>query len=277
MKKTTISLLRFVTCLGLTGSLVGVGQAQQTPKAGKSGEVHVRIIERSGSAVTELNRTYRADGLTDDKRDELVKSLVDSLKMARKGDTRQRQMTIIIEDNDNGTGSRLKLKGRRNRDWDNTARVPKQDWSNTRPLPKGQPFRNNQDFRYQFRADIDTVADRLSRFNFTFPQDLSMRLSQPFESWSREYNSNPSTVRGLDAYPNNPDRNLLNIRFTAPAKGDASIVVTNTKGKEVARKEVKDFSGEYVGQLDLGKNVAGTYFITVTQNEDGAVKRIVIP
>jgi hypothetical protein len=86
----------------------------------------------------------------------------------------------------------------------------------------------------------------------------------------------PSSVRGLDVYPNNPDKDQLNIRFTAPAKGDVSIVVTNTKGKEVARKDISDFSGEFIGQINLGRKAEGTYFVTVTQNEDGAVKRVVV-
>ena len=69
---------------------------------------------------------------------------------------------------------------------------------------------------------------------------------------------------------------MLNVRFTAPAKGDALIVVTNPKGKEVARRELKEFSGEFVGQVDLGRKAEGVFFVTVTQNEDGAVRRIVL-
>ncbi len=277
MKKTSITALRFALWVGLTSSLAPVAYAQKTPKTDKTGagEVHVKIIERSGDTVTELDRTYRASDMTDDKRDEVVKKLVDSLKTVRNGDNHRRQMTIIIDDNGNGSGS-LTMKGRRNFDWDNTARLPRKDWPNNQAFKNMQPFRNNQDFRYQFRADIDSVADRLNRLNFNFPNDLSMRLARPFDAWSRDYNGKASTVRGLEAYPNNPDRTLLNVRFTAPAKGDVSIIVTNPKGKEVARKEVKDFSGEYVGQIDLGKNATGAYFITVTQNEDGAVKRIVV-
>lgn len=272
MKKTFISLLRFAVLVGLSTGLTSVAQAQKTPKSDKATEVRVKIIERSGDTVTEIDRTYRADAMTDDKRDALVKNLVDSLKTARKGDSRQRQMTIIIEDNASGT-STLSLNGRRTPERDGLTGLPR---SGNQVRPGAPQLRRNPDFRYQFRADIDSVTDRINRLNFNFPQDLTMRLAQPFDAWSREYKGNPSTVRGLDAYPNNPDRTLLNVRFTAPAKGDVSITVTNPKGKEVARREVKDFSGEYVGQIDLGKNASGVYFITVTQHDDGAVKRIVV-
>lgn len=269
MKKTTTTLLRFVVFGSLIGSITSVAYAQQTPKADKSGDIHVKVIERMGGTVTEIDRTYRADAMTDDKRDEVVKNLVDSLKMARKGDGRQRQMTIIIED-DADVNTRTKLKNRRPNTRDGIAGMPRPG------NQRNQPFQRNRDFRYQFRADIDSVGDRLKQFNFMFPHDLSLRLMQPFDAWSRDFSGKPATVRGLEAYPNNPDRKLLNVRFSAPAKGDVIIVVTNTKGKEVARKEVNGFSGEYVGQIDLGKNAPGTYFITVTQNEDGAVRRIVV-
>jgi hypothetical protein len=106
---------------------------------------------------------------------------------------------------------------------------------------------------------------------------LGDRLIAPFETWSRNGSvGQPSTIRGLDAYPSNPDRHLLNVRFTAPGKGDALIVVTNPKGREVARRELKDFTGEFVGQVDLGRKAEGVFFVTVTQNEDGAVRRVVL-
>ncbi len=274
MKKTTIFFLRFVIGLSAAVALTTTTYAQQTTKSAKPAEVHVRVIERSGDNVTEIERTYRAEGMTDEKRDELVKSLVDSLKTARKGDIRQRQMTIIIDDN---AGDRIVTRER----------------SRALPRPVGPGARNRSYQRdllgpdgtvdSNMKIDLDSLhvrlngmADRMNRYNFNFQKDFQMKLTEPFNAWSREFNTKASTVRGLEAYPNNPDRNLLNVRFTAPAKGDVSILVTNPKGKEVARKEIKDFSGEYVGQIDLGKNASGTYFITVTQNEDGAVKRIVV-
>ncbi len=69
----------------------------------------------------------------------------------------------------------------------------------------------------------------------------------------------------------------MNLRFYVPQKGDVLVTISDTKGKEVGKKEIKDFSGEFVGQIDIKKNTKGTLFVTVTQNEDGAVKRVVIP
>ncbi|MBO0930972.1 T9SS type A sorting domain-containing protein [Fibrella sp. HMF5036] len=133
---------------------------------------------------------------------------------------------------------------------------------------------NMRRFQYNFRHDFQPMVDQLNRGDWA--RDLESQLARPFDSWSRNANSQPSTVRGLDAYPSNPDRNMLNVRFNAPAKGDVSIVVTNPKGKEVAHRDLKDFFGEFVGQVDLGRKAEGVYFVTVTQNDDGAVRRVVI-
>ncbi|GAA4407716.1 hypothetical protein GCM10023187_28690 [Nibrella viscosa] len=268
MKRTNTTLLRFALALLLTGSISGLAVAQQAKEKAKNDQLRVRIIERNGNRVSEVDRTYPLDGMTDEKRDALVKRLVDSVQTARK-EKGNSQLTIIIEEGNN----ELRIKSRRPEAY---ALRP------NRSLPKNDRrlyFYNDGNGQFDFRMNFDSLANRLNRRELNLPRNFEYRLAEPFENWSRNgsFGTKASTVRSLDAYPNNPDQNLLNVRFVAPAKGDITITITNPKGKEVARKEVKDFSGEYVGQIDLGKNAKGTYFITVTQNEDGAVKRIVIP
>lgn len=267
MKKTVILLRRFVPALFIAGSLSGIANAQKAAKPAKGEEINVRIIERNGDEVRETERTYHVNGLTDPERDKLVMKLVDSLKANRKDNGGRRQMTIIVDDND---GERIAPKLKKS---------PGDLYVQRGKLPRhsNDPWNwDGQTWRYEFRRGTDSLADRLNRLKFQMPLDWERQFSRPFEDWSRNGSNKPSTIRGLDAFPNNPDHEQLNVRFTAPTKGDISIIVTNTKGKEVAKREIKDFSGEFVGQIDLGKNSKGTYFITVTQNEDGAVKRIVI-
>lgn len=273
MKKTVFAVSRFTPALLLAVTFSGMAVAQKpvspSPKSDNN-EVNVRIIERNGDEVREIERTYRVNGMSDPERDKMVMKLVDSLKATRK-DGRKRQMTIIVEDNDTerivsrkriGPGmKRVPGDAYAQRD-----RFQKDDWN----------LRNNQNWQQEFRRGTDSMADQLRRFKMEFPRDFDRQLVRPFEDWSRNLGGKPSTIRGLDAFPNNPDRDQLNVRFTAPEKGDVSIIVTNPKGKEVAKREIKDFSGEFVGQIDLGKKAQGIYFITVTQNEDGAVKRIVV-
>lgn len=279
MKKTMLPLRRFVPALLLVGGLSSLAIAQKTPAPRTTDskpdarELNVRIIERNGDQVREVERTYRINGLSDTERERLVTRLVDSLKATRP-DAGKRQMTIIVDDNNDQT---ITINGARpNR------RLPNNAFGGPNGPIGARPFVwewDGQALASRLRRGTDSLADRLNRYRyqFSFPQDFDRQLVRPFENWSRGFsNAKPSTVRGLDAYPNNPDRNQLNVRFTAPAKGDVLIVVTNPKGKEVARRELKDFSGEFVGQIDLGRKPVGTYFITVTQNDDGAVKRIVV-
>nr|WP_293838749.1 T9SS type A sorting domain-containing protein [uncultured Arsenicibacter sp.] len=256
---------QFAVALLVTAATTGLVQAQD--KTEKSNEVTVKIIERSGDDVRQVDRTYK--NLPAEERDKVVERLVDSLKTTRK-DGKKRQLTIVVEDND-GRGS-LRTKG-----------GPGQ---NRLYFYKGRPGQakgdawvlDSENWQRDFNRGMDSLNDKLSRLEFTFPKDFNEHIIRPFDAWSRGIDGKMKapTIRGLDAFPNNPDKDQLNLRFNAPAKGDVTISVTNPKGKEVARKEVKDFSGEFVGQIDLGKQAKGVYFITVTQNEDGAVRRVVV-
>lgn len=265
MKKTVFTRYRFVAALVLASVLSNAAVAQKADSLTKKAndqEINVHIIERNGDEVREIERIYKVDGMTDLERDKIVMKLVDSLKAGRK-DGRKRQMTIIVEDNG---GDRI------------VTRRPGTDayaWRGRTSRPGGEPWTNHE-WHVELRRGADSLADRMSRFRFQFPRDFDRQIARPFEDWARNVGTKTSTVRGLEAYPNNPDRNQLNIRFTAPAKGDVSIVITNPKGREVAKRTINDFSGEFVGQIDLGKNAKGTYFVTVTQHEDGAVRRVVV-
>lgn len=289
MKKTTNNGYRFsltvAASLLLTASLSGSVMAQdaKTPdKKTDEREVNVRIVERNGDEVRETERTFRLNGMDDPERDKVVMKLVDSLRASHK-DGQKRQMTIIVEDTDGDRiVTRERVGGRSGRPAQpNTARPDRTRpgdayaWRNRTPRSGTLPG-TDRGWEFELRRGTDSLADQFRRFQYQFPRDLDRQLIRPFEDWSRNMGGKTSTIRGLDAFPNNPDQNQLNLRFTAPAKGDVRIVVTNPAGKELAKRTLNNFSGEFVGQIDLGKSAKGVYFVTVTQNEDGAVKRIVI-
>ncbi len=276
--KTFFNARRFGLTFLLVSAVIMSATAQQTNTP--DNEVRVKITERTGDEVREIDRTYR--NLPAGEQDKLVERLIDSLKSSHK-DGRKRQLSVTVEDNQ---GNRTRLERRMNRNeydgpnpngnpgFPDTPRVPKAPKS-----PKmNYRYWNDDDrntWQHEFRVQADSMADQMKRL---FKPGWDRQLAEPFENWAQDFNRNtkPASIRGLQAYPNNPDRDQLNIRFTAPAKGDVSIRVTTPGGKEIGRKDVKDFSGEFVGQLDLGKKMSGTYFLTVTQNEDGAVKRVVV-
>jgi len=82
------------------------------------------------------------------------------------------------------------------------------------------------------------------------------------------------TIKGLISYPNKPFNGKLNVRFMAPDKGNVTISVTDVNGKEIASEQIKDFSGLYLGQIDVKRSSAGVFFVRVTQSNDGAVRRV---
>lgn len=268
MKKQQLPARWFGLMLLAAATISGNAHAQKAKKQTTSpDEIHVQIIERTGNDIRETNRTYRVDGMQDPERDRLVTKLVDSLKAARRKSGDNQQLTVIVED---GTGNRTTTR-ERNGVGSQRRRNDVYVWRDKRSAPG-----NGSTWQYDLRRGADSIGRQLNRLQLQFPSDWDRQLARPFESWARNMEAKPSSVRGLDVYPNNPDKDQLNIRFTAPAKGHVSIVVTNTKGKEVARKDISDFSGEFIGQINLGRKAEGTYFVTVTQNEDGAVKRVVV-
>ncbi|MEZ0609296.1 T9SS type A sorting domain-containing protein [Fibrella sp. WM1] len=321
MKKTTTTVLRFALCLGLLGGLSSVTMAQR--ELDEPGQMRVKITERSGKDTRTIERTYRSDGMTDEKRDALVNRLIDSLRAARKGKG-DSNISVIIEDSYRGPAASGSRTSRRNRvvedrflDGDALAMAPMPPMPPAAPnvvIAPMAPGDSDFDLHFRYDSDDDTARngrrtrefrfqrrqlDSLSRNMRRLGRDMDItlrrqlapmadRMNRAFQNrdWQREFarpfnvwvdgGGQPSTVRGLDVYPNNPDRNLLNVRFNAPKKGDVQVVVTNTKGKEVARRELKDFSGEFVGQVDIGRKAEGVFFVTVTQNDDGAVRRVVL-
>ena len=84
------------------------------------------------------------------------------------------------------------------------------------------------------------------------------------------------TIQGLSGKQNQPFNGKLNVRFNAPSKGNVSIAVSDVNGKEIATETVKDFQGDFLGQIDLKKAAIGVYFLRVTQGNDGAVRRVEI-
>jgi hypothetical protein len=92
------------------------------------------------------------------------------------------------------------------------------------------------------------------------------------KEWAEEKGS--KTIHGLSGKQNQPFNGKINVDFSAPAKGNVTIAVTDVNGKEIATETVKDFQGDYLGQIDLKKAGAGVYFLRVTQGNDGAVRRV---
>lgn len=136
------------------------------------------------------------------------------------------------------------------------------------------------------RIDHDIITPGASQFEYHIRphikagmKNLNESTRQSFEYFKDTFPKDafsPSTIQMLEVYPNNPANGSLNIKFKAPQKGNVSIVLTDPQGNEIGHEKLKDFQGDYMGQITLRKKLTGTIFVNVTQNNDGAVKRVVL-
>jgi hypothetical protein len=230
----------------------------------KKTTIRIQATEDKNGKVKKIEKKYEVSQMTDEERKQFVDKALDSLKISKEN---RRSVTITMDDGEDGstviTKKRRKVNVDNPDDPDATAFSWSDDFAENFNTEKFRSHMRNFEREFKPRArvivrDMEDLGDRMGKF------------------WSNEV-MKPSSVRDLNVYPNNPDNGVLNLRFQAPQKGDVSIVVTDTKGKEVGKKEIKDFSGNFVGQVDIRKNTKGTLFVTVVQNEDGATRRIVVP
>ncbi|WP_373516049.1 T9SS type A sorting domain-containing protein, partial [Persicitalea sp.] len=189
----------------------------------------------------------------------------------------QKRISITVDDNDNRLRDNVRIRA----------------WNRDDDEPMIWSWRDGDGHHQNFHFDTKELQGSVRRMQKEMEPKLrelranvepSIRIMQKnIEGMGDRFNGawgsafdNSSSVRSLNAYANNPDNGLLNLRFSVPEKGDVRITVTDTDGKEVGKKTIKDFSGEFVGQIELKKNTKGTLFVTVVQNDDGTMRKVVI-
>ncbi len=131
--------------------------------------------------------------------------------------------------------------------------------------------------RKQYHRNFDDEFEDFSSRMKSLGEEIPKRIEK-FHYWDVPGMNaeNGSPIRSLNVYPNRPETEVVNVKFYAPNEGDVSIVVTDIKGNVVAKTETKNFKGEYVGQIRLSKKSTGTYFVMVSQGDDGLCRRLVI-
>ena len=134
-------------------------------------------------------------------------------------------------------------------------------------IRKSFPNNRMQEFNFEMDRLSDHLAEIPYRMRTVKPYFFDDKVKNAFET---------STVRGLDVFTNKPETNVLNIRFFAPKAGDVNITVLDLQGNVKAKEEAKNFEGEYVGQVKLNKNLKGTFFVIVSQGEDGVTRKVKI-
>ncbi|TDE13715.1 T9SS type A sorting domain-containing protein [Dyadobacter psychrotolerans] len=237
--------------------------AQSSEKSKKT-TIRVRVSEDDKGKTKDVEKEYKVNNMNDQERKQFVDKVLDSLGVDSKSG---KVVSVTMDDGEGDT--RVITRKRRN------VVIDRRD--------DREPLAFHWDGNNEFSFDTEKLQSQMRNFERefrpkakVFMRDMENFGDQLGSVWTRE-GMKAASVRELSVYSNNPDNGVLNLRFHAQQKGDLNITVTDTKGKEVGKKEIKDFSGDFVGQIDLKKNTKGTVFVTVVQNEDGAVKRVVIP
>ena len=241
--------------------------------------IHVESSENGKKEV--FDKSYNVEGMSDAEKEKLISRVTDSLWTAS-GEGNRKQMRIKID-----------------RSGDN-ANPNDEDRPFSHNSPKGKPKRRVEVYKdgKRIEKDLDSDGDNdMTIFFKDFGTDMERRFKNfdekkmfsSIEPMMKNFQGNvdidlkdfdfmneSKTVKALKIYPNKPFDNKLNLKFHAPVKGDVNVIVTDINGKEVGSQKFKDFQGDFMGQVDLKKNVKGTVFVTVTQGEDGTSKRVVI-
>jgi hypothetical protein len=264
MKKIFLTKV-LLPCFIVSACLTTQPVVAQKSEKDKKTTVRVRVSDQENGR--DVEREYLVDPMNDKERKQFVDKVLDSLDV--KSGKGSKVVSVTVDDG--GGDVQTMTRKRRSAVMDHP--------DEREPLA----FNWKDDFSKDFSFETEKFRNHMRNFERDFrPKAKSMirdmeNLGERMgDMWSKE-SVKAATVRDLNVYANNPDNGVLNLRFQVPQKGDLSIIVTDVKGKEVGKKEIKDFSGSFVGQVDLKKNTKGTVFVTVVQNEDGAVKRVIIP
>ncbi|MBX2952692.1 MAG: T9SS type A sorting domain-containing protein [Leadbetterella sp.] len=129
---------------------------------------------------------------------------------------------------------------------------------------------------FSWEEDFPHLPDRYRRNLNTFKfnmEDLGDRLNRDFQN----FNGNFVFTEGfsnVSVFTNKPATHILNLRFRSSEEGPVTISVVNLQGDLVLKEQVKDFSGEYMGQLNLKEGTKGTFFVIIAQGEKGISRKV---
>ncbi|MCW3082869.1 MAG: hypothetical protein JWP12_235 [Bacteroidetes bacterium] len=82
-------------------------------------------------------------------------------------------------------------------------------------------------------------------------------------------------VNGFNVYPNPNDGNF-NVTFTAASKASYTINISNALGQLIYHDVITDFTGTYTKQLSVSEYGKGVYTVSLTNEKNETVKKIII-
>lgn len=228
----------------------------QNKSSKNDSKVRIKVEKEIDGKKEVYERSFDASNMSASEKDEMITNIQDSLLADSKG--KNHKLKIEIDEGDSKSTSDFHF------DRDNDEDIVIERSPRVRIFKDG----DGDDFMKEFRIEMDDLGNKISRSFRDMPR-INFEDTQVFP------NSSSKTIKDLNVYPNKPKTETLNVRFYAPEKGNVNIKVMDTKGAIIAKEEVKEFSGEFVGQITIPKS-EGVVFVMVTQGEDGLVKRVVL-
>lgn len=243
--------------------------------------IHIESSEKGKKEV--FDKSYNVEGMSDVEKEKLISRVTDSLWTAS-GDGERKQFKIKIDRNEE---RHLNLDDNSDHKFSQNSPLGKskkkiQIYKDGKRIEKDLDDDGEDDLTIFFKDFGDDVKRKFKDFDH---KEMFSSIEPKLKNFNKNFNidmkdfdfmNESKTVKALKIYPNKPFDNKLNLKFHAPEKGDVNVIVTDINGKEVGSQKFKDFQGDFMGQVDLKKNVKGTVFVTVTQGEDGTAKRVVI-
>jgi hypothetical protein len=82
-------------------------------------------------------------------------------------------------------------------------------------------------------------------------------------------------IEDLKFFPNPTDGNFR-MSFLLPQRGQTAITIYDVEGKEVLRKDLGNFQGNWNNNIDLSHLKSGTYILNITQNNLRLAEKIIV-
>ena len=249
----------------------------------KDGKLKIHVESSQDGKKEVFEKTYDTKNMSSEAKEQLINRITDSL-WTSSGEGNRKQIRIKVDrngdnanpnsdDNDvpfslNSPNGKTKKRVEIYKDGKKIEKDSYGDFSDDMTI-FFKDFGNDMEKKFKnfdHKEMFSSMEPMMKDFKFKFDGDLK----------DFDFLNESKTVKALKIYPNKPFDNKLNLKFYAPEKGDVSVIVTDLNGKEVGSQKFKDFQGDFIGQVDLKKNVKGTLFVIVTQGQDGTAKRVVV-
>lgn len=264
MKKASTKWLLLLAII--LGPMVGLSQDAEN---GEKIKIRIETTENGKKKVVE--KEIDATGMTQQEREKLIEEFQDSVVK----DLKKSQKTKIVISDD--TNSLFEEEDRFSFDFENEEDEVFNWNEGDRTRPEVHIYKKKLRKGSDLEYGLDRFEDTMRYLGEEIPRRIERNLPRVY-TWDNGLfiSDGESTVQSLDVFPNRPSNNMVNVRFYAPKSGDVSITILDIEGNVVGKDRVKNFEGEFAGQVKIDSKASGTYFVIVAQGDDGITRKVKI-